>query len=345
MKFPLLLLTAVALSGCRYDVLAPDGWVAVQERNLLLISTAIMLIVIVPVLIMAVYFPWKYRADRGDSSDFDQEFTHSTKLELVLWGVPILIVIALGAYTWIYTHQLDPYRPLDKPGTPIEVEAVSLDWKWLFIYPQYGVASVNELAIPVNTPVNMRLTSSTVMNTFSVPSLAGMVYSMAAMQTKLHFIADKPGTYPGRSAHFSGPGFAHMTFNTLALSGTDFDAWVKKAKEEGGDLSRKAYLHLEKPSIAVPVRYYGSVADGLFDRIRDLCVEKGKVCVDQMMKQDMMGGGGLKGIKDKKKYEYDDERAIDRFGRPLAGDVTSEVVSPKPRQVSALQTEGGINGR
>ena len=338
MKFPLMLLVAVALSGCRYEVLDPQGWVAIEERNLLLISTAIMLIVIVPVLVLAVYFPWKYRADRDDTSDYDPNFSHSTKLELAVWGVPIGIVIALGAYTWIYTHRLDPYRPLDVAGKPVEVEAVSLDWKWLFIYPQYGIASVNELAIPAGRPVAMRLTSSSMMNTFSVPALAGMVYSMAAMETKLHFIADRPGTYPGRSAHFSGPGFADMTFDARAMSDGDFDAWVAKAKAGGGELSRKAYLHLEKPSMAVPVRTYGTVAAGLFDRIRDLCVEDGKVCVSQMMRLDMMGGGGLKGIKDKKKYEYDNERAIDGFGRPLKSDVVSGIVPREPVKVSALET-------
>ena len=141
---------ALTLSGCQYDVLSPSGWVGDQQRDLLIISTLLMLIVIIPVLIMAVYFPLKYGADRADTSDYDPGFEHSNKLEAVVWGVPILIVIALGWYTYVYTHRLDPYRALDHldAGAPVEVQAVSLDWKWLFIYPELGVASVNELAIP-----------------------------------------------------------------------------------------------------------------------------------------------------------------------------------------------------
>ncbi|WP_254885106.1 ubiquinol oxidase subunit II, partial [Salipiger sp. HF18] len=196
------------LTGCQYNVLSPQGWVGEQQRDLLILSTLLMLIVIVPVLFMSVYFPLKYRADRENTSDYDPEFEHSNKLEAVVWGVPILIIVVLGYYTAVYTHRLDPYRPLDylDAGEPIEVQAVSLDWKWLFIYPELGVASVNELAIPAGRPVNFSLTSSTVMNTLSIPALGGMVYSMAGMETKLHLIADSEGTYEGRSAHYSGPG-------------------------------------------------------------------------------------------------------------------------------------------
>ena len=267
---------ALTLSGCQYDVLSPSGWVGDQQRDLLIISTLLMLIVIIPVLIMAVYFPLKYRADRADTSDYDPGFEHSNKLEAVVWGVPILIVIALGWYTYVYTHRLDPYRALDHldAGAPVEVQAVSLDWKWLFIYPELGVASVNELAIPEGRPVNFSLTSSTVMNTLSIPALGGMVYSMAGMETKLHLIADSEGTFPGRSAHYSGPGFAGMTFDALAMNDADFDAWVA-ARREAEPLDSDSYLELEEPSMNAPVQYYGSVEDGLFDRIVGLCVEDG----------------------------------------------------------------------
>lgn len=331
MKPLLALAGAVALSGCQYDILSPQGWIAGQERNLLIISTLLMLIVIIPVLVMAVYFPLKYRADRADTSDYDPTFEHSSKLEALVWGVPILIIIALGAYTYIYTHRLDPYRPLDHlaAGEPIEVEAVSLDWKWLFIYPEFGVASVNELAIPAGRPVNFSLSSSTVMNTLSIPALGGMVYSMAGMETKLHLIADEPGTFAGRSAHYSGPGFSHMTFETLALDEAGFDAWVEKARAEGTPLTRDSYLTLEKPSIDTPVRYYASVEDGLFDRVVGLCVEEGKVCMADMMMQDEMGGGGLKGIANAAAYDYDRARAIDGFGNPL----------DLPSNLPALDTE------
>ncbi|MFC5736553.1 ubiquinol oxidase subunit II [Sinirhodobacter huangdaonensis] len=330
LRSPKLLLAtagAFALSGCQFDVLSPQGWVAGQERNLLVIATLLMLIVIVPVLFMAVYFPLRYRADRPDSTDYDPEFTHSNTLEVVVWGVPILIILALGAVTWIYTHRLDPYRDLSalNAGTPVEVEAVSLDWKWLFIYPELGVASVNELAIPAGRPVNFRLSSSTVMNTLSIPALGGMVYAMAGMETQLHLIADAPGTFAGRSAHYSGPGFSQMTFDTRAMSEDDFNAWVAAAKASPEALTRDTYLALERPTIGEPVRHYGSVEDGLFARIVGLCVEAGKVCVGDMMMQDKMGGGGLNGIANAPAYSYDRARAIDGFGNPL------DLPAPEPK--------------
>ncbi len=317
LKKPLLAaLGMLMLSGCQYHVLSPQGWVGDQERNLLIISTLLMLIVIIPVLVMSVYFPLKYRADREDQSDYDPTFEHSTKIEVAVWGVPILIIIALGWFTYVYTHRLDPYRPLDhlEAGKPVEVEAVSLDWKWLFIYPEYGVASVNELAIPEGRPINFSLTSSTVMNTLSIPALGGMVYSMTGMETKLHLIADSTGTFPGRSAHYSGPGFSHMTFDTLSMTDEDFDAWVEKVKADGNALTRESYLALEKPTIDEPVSYYASVEDGLFDRIVEMCVEENKVCMGHMMMQDKQGGGGIEGIPAANAYSYDRARTIDGFG-------------------------------
>ncbi|WP_223865975.1 ubiquinol oxidase subunit II [Salipiger aestuarii] len=317
-KKPLLAaLGAFALSGCQYDVLFPHGWVGAQQRDLLVISVLLMLIVILPVLVMAVWFPLKYSANRDDMTDYDPDFEHSNKLEAAVWGVPILIVIALGGYTWVYTHRLDPYAALPagvSTEQPLRIEAVSLDWKWLFIYPDYGVAAVNELAIPVGRPVEFSLTSSTVMNTLSIPKLGGMVYSMAGMETRLHLIADRQGTYPGRSAHYSGPGFAGMTFDTLAMGNAEFDAWVAARREEGEALTRASYLDLEKPSMNAPVQYYATVEDDLFDRIVEMCVEDGKVCMGHMMMQDRMGGGGLEGIGDAGAYSYDRDRAIDGFG-------------------------------
>jgi cytochrome o ubiquinol oxidase subunit II len=326
---PLLLLGAVAaLSGCRYDILSPSGWVAEQQRDLLVISTLLMLIIIVPVIFMALWFPLRYRADREDTRDYAPTWAHSNKLEVVIWGVPIAIVAALGTFTWIYTHRLDPYRPLDVAGEPLVVEAVSLDWKWLFIYPELGVASVNELAIPANRPINLRLTSSTMMNTFSVPALAGMVYSMPGMQTKLHLIADHTGVFDGRSAHFSGPGFSEMTFKTRAMGEEDFGTWVTQVRAQDTALTSATYPALEAPSIANPVSYYASVEPGLFDKIRGMCVTPGKVCADHMMMQDEQGGGGLDGIKNKPQYEYDSERAIDGFGTPLNKPQTETPAEP-----------------
>ncbi|APZ52851.1 ubiquinol oxidase subunit II [Salipiger abyssi] len=335
---------ALALSGCRYDVLSPQGWVGGQERNLLIISTLLMLIVILPVLFMAVYFPLRYRADRSDTSDYDPSFEHSNKLEAVVWGVPVLIVAALGWYTYVYTHRLDPYRPLDhlEAGAPVEVQAVSLDWKWLFIYPELGVASVNELAIPAGRPVNFSLTSSTVMNTLSIPALGGMVYSMAGMETKLHLIADSEGTFQGRSAHYSGPGFSDMVFETKALGEDDFEAWVAGLRETGTPLDRDSYLALEKPSIDAPVSYFASVEDGLFDRIVNLCVEAGKVCMKDMMMSDSMGGGGLEGIGDAAAYSHDRARAIDGFGAPITLPEPAATSHHESAREEALLTVPGL---
>ncbi|QPM90238.1 ubiquinol oxidase subunit II [Pseudooceanicola algae] len=346
-KLPMIAASALLLAGCRYDVLAPSGWVAVQERNLLIISTLLMLIVIIPVLFLGIYLPWKYRADRPDPSDYDPSFIHSTKLEVLIWGVPVAIIVALGAVTYVYTHRLDPYRPLDIAGTPLKVEAVSLDWKWLFIYPEEGVAAVNELALPAGRPVEISLTSSTVMNTLSIPALSGMVYSMAGMETKLHLVADHAGTFAGRSAHYSGPGFSQMTFDTLAMEEGDFDAWVQKARNGDTALTRAAYMELEKPSIAAPVQHFGNVAEGLFDRIVGLCVEDGKVCMSQMMMQDMHGGGGKEGIPNAAAYEYDNPRRIDGHGNlmpPLPGsqsdhDLLSQYPWNDPDQLCGLPAE------
>ncbi|AJE48043.1 ubiquinol oxidase subunit II [Celeribacter indicus] len=312
----LALAGAFALSGCQYHVLSPQGWVGEQQRNLLVISTLLMLIVILPVLFMSVYFPLRYRAGREDKSDYDPSFEHSNKIEAVMWSIPILIVIALGYFTWVYTHRLDPYRPLDHlgAGAPVEVEAVALDWKWLFIYPEFGVASVNELAIPAGRPVNFRLSSATVMNTLSIPALGGMVYAMAGMETKLHLIADEEGTFPGRSAHYSGPGFSQMTFDTLAMDEDGFNAWIATLRAGDETLDRARYLALEAPTIDEPVRHFASVEEGLFDRITGMCVEEGKVCMGHMMMQDEMGGGGLEGIANAPAYSYDRQRAIDGFG-------------------------------
>ncbi|MER5171027.1 MULTISPECIES: ubiquinol oxidase subunit II [Thioclava] len=364
LKLPLMLLAAASLAGCQYEVLFPSGWVAEQERDLLVISTVLMLLIIIPVVIMTVYFPWKYRHDRDDQSDYEPEFAHSTKIEVVVWGIPVIIVAILGVILAIYTYRLDPYRPLDHTenmGAPVEVEAVSLDWKWLFIYPEQGVASVNELVIPEGRPINMKLSGSTVMNTFWVPALAGMVYSMAGMETKLHFIADETGDFQSRSAHYSGPGFSKMTFTTHAVNDADFDAWVAKAKAEGEPLTRESYLQLEQPTIDAPVSYYSSVVDGLFDRIVGLCVEENKVCMNEMMMLDMHrdqiaghegekaeGEGGEHATigMPKHLFEYDDQRAIDGHGNliSLPADTSEEHMSALDARQIMAQAALGADG-
>ena len=204
-----LLAVSGLLTGCGMVVMDPSGDVAVQQRNLIIASTALMLLVILPVIALTFIFAWRYRASNTDAT-YDPDFHHSTQLEVVIWTVPLLIIIALGAMTWVSTHTLDPYRPLSRlaPNKPVPadvkpltVEVVALDWKWLFIYPEYGVASVNEMAAPANVPISFRITSSSVWNTFYVPALAGMIYAMPGMETKLHAVMNEEGEFTGLSGH------------------------------------------------------------------------------------------------------------------------------------------------
>jgi cytochrome o ubiquinol oxidase subunit 2 len=178
----------------------------------------------------------------------------------VIWVIPCLIILVLGVITWDSTHTLDPYRRIAAGDRkPINVEVVSLDWKWLFIYPDLHIASVNEMAMPVGTPVSFNITSDTVMNSFFIPQLGSQIYAMAGMQTRLHLLADHPGTYRGISANFSGDGFSDMNFNAIATDQAGFDAWVRKARQSGSTLDGAAMAKLEQASQDVPVRYYGSV--------------------------------------------------------------------------------------
>ena len=292
------------LNGCKLVVLSPSGDIASQESHLLVVATCLMLIIIVPVILLTILFAWRYRASNQEAK-YDPEWNHSTVLELIIWGAPLLIIIALGLITWITTHTLDPYRPLDRISAeqvlpadvkPITVEVVALDWKWLFIYPDLGIASVNELVAPVNVPIHFKITASNVMNSFYVPALAGQIYAMPSMQTQLHAVINQPGRYDGFSANYSGAGFSNMRFAFLGLPRTDFDNWVKATKSNRDELTRQAYLTLEKPSIKEPVHYYGTVAPDLFKAVINRCVDEKDMCKSQMMAIDSKGGLGVGGI-------------------------------------------------
>jgi len=265
----------VSLAGCNMVVMQPSGDIAVQQRDLIVMSTILMLLIIVPVIAMTLFFAWKYRQSNTDAP-YDPEWSHSTQLEFVIWAAPLVIIIALGALTWISTHTLDPYRPLDRIDSarpvaadvkPLTVEVVALDWKWLFIYPEQGIAVVNDLAAPVDVPVTFKITASTVMNSFFIPSLAGQIYAMPGMETELHAVMNHPGQYDGFSANYSGAGFSDMRFKFHGLSAAEFERWVQSAKAGGQTLDRQAYLQLERPSENDPVRRYASVADGLYGSI------------------------------------------------------------------------------
>ena len=296
---------ALLLSGCDAVLFSPSGDIARQQRDLIIISTVLMLLIVVPVIVMILHFAWKYReSNKAAEAEYAPDWNHSTVLELLIWSAPLLIIIALGAITWTSTHKLDPYRPLDQvaqgrplvPGVkPLRVDVVALDWKWLFLYPEQGIATVNEMAAPVDRPIEFHITASTVMNAFFVPSLAGMIYAMPGMETQLNAVMNKTGDFEGISANYSGAGFSDMRFRFHSLPQGEFDAWVAKAKGGGGELSREDYLKLEQPSEKEPVRYYGSVAPGLYNAILNRCVESNRMCANDMMALDARGGQGVVG--------------------------------------------------
>lgn len=290
------------LAGCKMDVLAPAGDVAMQQRDLLVMAVGLMLLVVVPVMALTIFFAWRYRAS-NTTATYEPDWSHSTKLELVIWSVPLLIIICLGALTWVGTHLLDPYRPLDRISAtkpieaqlPLRVQVVALDWKWLFIYPDQGIASVNDLAVPVDRQVQFSLTSSSVMNAFYIPAMAGMIYAMPGMETKLHGVFNSAGDYQGLSSQFSGAGFSGMRFKAHAVDNAGFDAWVANAKASGKTLGRAEYLALAKPTENVKPAFFETVASDLFDRVVNLCVDDGKMCMAEMAALDAKGGTGLAG--------------------------------------------------
>jgi cytochrome o ubiquinol oxidase subunit II len=257
---------AMCLSGCNLEVLDPKGSVGVAEKQLIATSTWAMLIVVIPVIILTLWFAYRYR-ESNRSATYAPKWSHSTAIEVVVWTVPTLIILFLAVLTWKTTHELDPYKPLESNVKPINVEVVALDWKWLFIYPDLGIATVNQLAVPVGTPVNFSITSDSVMNSFFIPQLGTQVYAMAGMQTRLHLIADHAGDYAGLSANFSGKGFSDMKFRTLATSQQDFDAWVQKVKASQTQLSMDQYATVATPSEKAPVEYFSTVDPKLFNNI------------------------------------------------------------------------------
>jgi cytochrome o ubiquinol oxidase subunit II len=276
----LCVLPAFLLAGCNTVLLHPSGVVAAQQGHLIVVSTVLMLLIVVPVIALTVIFAWRYRQS-NTAATYTPDWDHSTQLELVIWAAPLLIIIALGALTWISSHTLDPYRPLRRVDAartvpagvkPLTIEVVALDWKWLFIYPEQGIAVVNEAAAPVDVPVNFRITASSVMNSFFVPALAGQIYAMPGMQTQLNAVINREGDYDGFSANYSGAGFSGMRFKFRGLSPADFGQWVQSAKSAGRQLDNQGYLQLQKPSEREPVRRYSFVAADLYDSILSQCV-------------------------------------------------------------------------
>jgi cytochrome o ubiquinol oxidase subunit 2 len=291
MRTALLMGAAASLGGCSMVVLNPSGDVAVRQAGLVVISTWLMLLIIVPVIVLTLVFAWRYRQSNSEAA-YAPDWGHSIQLELLIWAAPLLIIIALGAVTWISTHTLDPYRPLRLIGEqrevpaqtlPLAVQVVALDWKWLFVYPDQGIAVVNELAAPIDVPIDFSITAESVMNSFYIPALAGQIYAMPGMQTQLHAVINHPGRYEGFSANYSGAGFSGMHFPFRGMSLEDFDRWVQTAKAAGNELNRDSYLLLRRPSEREPVRRYGAVEPELYDAIVNRCVEPGTTCIRDLM--------------------------------------------------------------
>jgi len=261
----------IGLDSCSLNNLSdlePSGPIARSIDDLFWITVALMAIIIIPVFSMTACFIWKYRASNNKVS-YAPDWGSPIWIEWLVWLFPALIVLILTIMTWIYTHQLDPYKPQESTAPPLVIQVIALDWKWLFIYPEQNIAVVNELTLPVNRPVIFKITSNTVMNSFFIPRLGGQIYAMAGMETQLHLIADKPGRYFGENIQYSGLGFPYQNFETIATTPQDFDTWVKKARQSSVKLDPNHFNELSKPSVSHPVTYYASVSPDLFKQVID----------------------------------------------------------------------------
>ena len=300
-----LLATACLAAGCNLVALDSSGYVAQPGKDLLLPVTGLMLLVIVPVIGLALFLAWRYRAGNV-SATRALDARRAPWPQIALWAVPLIIVVALATVAVRSMPTPDPVRPLTKTHAhhaahagvePLDVQVVALDWKWLFIYPREGIATVNEMAVPVGRPIHFRLTASSVMNSFHVPALGRTVRVLPGTESQLDAVISQPGTYVGRSGHYSGAGFAGMQFRLLGLDDKEYDAWVENVRRSGtGPLTRADYLKLARPSINENVRKYASVAPDLYQRIRLRCVEEDRMCSDMIMAIDAQGGLGRLGV-------------------------------------------------
>jgi cytochrome o ubiquinol oxidase subunit II len=269
-----LLVATFPLVACHSAVLDPHGPIGKAEKTILVDSLAIMLAIVVPTIIATLGIAWWFRASNKHAL-YLPTWEYSGQIELVVWAIPIMVITLLGGVTWIGAHKLDPAIPLESKSAPLDIQVVSLDWKWLFIYPSQKIATVNELVVPSNVPLHLTMTSSSVLNAFFIPQLGSMIYTMAGMTTELNLSADEVDTFRGLSSHYSGEGFSDMHFNVRAVSSDDFDAWILKVHSDGRALDSKAYSDLAKPSIGMAPTTYGAVDTGLFDKIVRLNISPG----------------------------------------------------------------------
>jgi cytochrome o ubiquinol oxidase subunit 2 len=262
----IVLIGAATLCGCTEGVLDPKGPIASAEQQILLDSLGIMLAIVIPTILATFAVAYWFRSS-NTRARYLPDFNYSGRLEVLVWAIPLMTVLLVGGVAWVGSHDLDPRKPIGTTVKPISVQVVSLDWKWLFIYPEQGIASVNRLIIPVGTPVSFELTSSGVMNSFFIPQLGSQIYTMSGMVTRVHLQADHPGTYRGLSANYSGEGFADMRFNVDAVPAENFIQWVKATQSAGPVLDAQSYADLAKPSKAVAPFAYRTVTPNLFDEV------------------------------------------------------------------------------
>lgn len=264
-----LAMTAIAvvfLLGSNVEVLNPKGHIGIKQRELIVIATLLMLIVVIPVIVLTFVFNWKYR-EGNTKAKYTPDWDHSKLGESLWWGVPFVIVLVLAVFAWKSSHELDPFKPLDSNVKPLKVQVVALQWKWLFIYPEQNIATVNYLQIPLQTPIDFEITADAPMNSFWIPQLGGQVYAMPGMRTQLHLIAEDAGSFRGSSANLSGEGFSRMTFTTISSTQEEFDQWVQSVKRSPNRLDAAVYQRLAAPSSDHPVETYQLKQKNLYDRI------------------------------------------------------------------------------
>lgn len=349
-KITFAMLALSLTSGCQLVLLSPSGDVAAQQGDLIIYSTVLMLIVILPVMALTVFFAWKYRAS-NDKARYEPDWDHSISLEIVIWSVPLAIIICLAGLTWVATHRLDPYqdlprisetKPIDPNVEPLQVQVVAMDWKWMFIYPEQNIATIGEAAVIVDRPVEFKITSTTVMNAFYVPEMAGMIYAMAGMETELNAVLNSSGTFKGFSGNYSGYGFSQMDFEMHAFDDQGFEQWVESVRAKGTVLDRPAFLEADEPSIGHPVTYYGDVEHDLWRRIVNLCVGQDRLCQDDMMMVDALGGGGLEGLYNRQLFagicSQDDPEAFFALVRPELFDQKGEILAAVELLPAAYQS-------
>jgi cytochrome o ubiquinol oxidase subunit 2 len=254
------------LTGCKGGVLDPHGPVGKAERVILYDSIVVMLGVVIPVIVLTLAFAWWFRASNSQAR-YRPDWEYSGRIEMIIWSIPALVILFLGGIAWTGSHDLEPSVPLKESTVPLDIEVISLDWRWLFIYPHEGIASLNRLVVPARVPLRFRLTSTTVMNSFFVPQLGSQIYAMPNMVTRLNLEADEPGTFEGLSAMFSGDGFSDMRFDLVSTDEEAFKDWVNTTKTQGGILDTNTFERLSKPAWANGVQTYAQVSEGLFDRV------------------------------------------------------------------------------